>query len=42
MDLLKIKTVILLHKVIYTREPSYLFNRIQWGRRDVVGSVLAF
>ena len=34
MDLLKIKALILLHKVIYTREPSYLFNRIQFARSN--------
>ena len=34
MDLLKIKTLILLHKVIYTREPSYLFNRIQFAKSN--------
>ena len=34
MDLLKIKALILLHKVIYTPEPSYLFNRIQFARSN--------
>ena len=34
MDLLKIKALILLHKVIYTREPFYFFNRIQFARSN--------
>ena len=34
MDLLKIEALILLHKVIYTREPFYLFNRIQFARSN--------
>ena len=31
MDSLKINALTLLHKVIYTQEPSYLFNRIQFA-----------
>ena len=31
IDLLKIKALILLHKIIYTQVPSYLFNRIQFA-----------
>ena len=34
MDLLKIKALILLQKVIYTQEPSYLFHRIQFARSN--------
>ena len=34
MNLLKIRALILLHKVIYTREPFYLFNRIQFARSN--------
>ena len=34
INLLKIKALILLHKVIYTQEPSYLFNRIQFVRSN--------
>lgn len=31
-DLLKIRTLILLHKIVYTHEPPYLFERIQFAR----------
>ena len=36
MDLLKIKALILLHKVIYTQESSYLFNHIQLKHRTLI------
>lgn len=31
-DLLKIRALILLHKIIYTHEPSYLYNRLRFTR----------
>lgn len=31
-DLLKIRTLILLHKIVYTHEPRYLFDRISFTR----------
>lgn len=33
-NLLKIRTLLLLHKIIFTREPSYLFNRIQFTQSN--------
>ena len=34
MDLLKIKALNFIHKIIYTQEPSYLFNRIQFAKSN--------
>lgn len=31
-DLLKIKSLIFLHKIIYTKEPNYLYNRLRFAR----------
>lgn len=33
-DLLKIKSLVLLHKIIYTHQPSYLFDRLIFSRSE--------
>lgn len=31
-DLIQIRSILLLHKIIYTKEPSYLYSKIKFGR----------